>query len=310
MAMMEKPKIEYRDDSLVITADLCAWKGGCKEGVNFLRKHYPNGFTPKEVMTKVVRHIPMHFCGWGYHNLPFSESDKAEYLNWAKIVDCDTFYTSHHITNCHKIYESSYCENSTEVEKSTDVTSSSRIFNSSDVDRSTNVYNSTSVTSSDKIVNCKRIDNSNFVYNSHNCEQVSYATDSSQIDNCLFVDKCSDSHHLYFCKGLKSTSYRIFCNNPNLHYDYAIFNKQVSHRVFERVRASLIEYCYDWIFPREQAIYPPDSFKDENQFALVFWEKILNDEGFWSYIKDTVPDFDEEARELAYSITYCSKIYL
>lgn len=309
MAIMKKPKIEYRDGSLIITPELCEWKNACREGVAFFYKHFPQGVTPKEIMTGIVRHVPMSFCGWGYHNLPFSESDKEEFLKWAEIKDSDTFYTCHHITNCHRITESHFCEDSSDIEKSSDVSCSSFVKNSTDVVESCAVFSSTSVEHSQKVMNSKHIRSGYFIINSDSCSASSWVSDSSNLNGCFFVDKCSESEDLLFCKNFNQAKNRIFCDAPLLPYEYAIFNKQVSSRIFERVKSDLIQYLVYWFGLREENIFPIENFEKTNPLALVFWEKLLNTEDFWTTIADIIPNFDNSAKEIAYSLTFCPKIY-
>ena len=106
------PERKYINDSLLITPELCRHYKACGQGMAYMERFYPQGFTVDDVYNHRARHIPMHFVSWGFHYLPFTDKDKKKYLEFAKVIDCTSYFCIFKCEHCSHIDYSNNCEHS------------------------------------------------------------------------------------------------------------------------------------------------------------------------------------------------------
>lgn len=295
-------EVQYRNDSLLITKELCQERKACKEGLIFLERYYPNGFTVDDIYNKRIKHIPMSFVTWGYHFLPLTESDKKKFFEYAQIENSG-FFQSHHIKNCKRISYSDHCYDSEDINYSKDVSGSFYINHCVDIQDSFEVQRSTTVNNSTKIYSSIKVMSSNSVANSNTVSFSSGVFNSSDIHNCFMIDFSKECENCMFSKCLNDCKNKIFCSEMRDNDVPMIFDKEVSQRVFDRVFKELSKLLneYKIIMTNEKQISTCTSILP----SLVIWEKTLNHHEFWEAVKDIVPFFEEDA---AYQLTLCSSI--
>ena len=291
----------YIDGSLLITPELCArTPKACSEEVEWVKRFHPNGFTVRQVANKEVRHIPIEFVCWGYHYLPFTEQDKNDWKEYAKVKECEGFFLSHHIENCKFISDSDNCENSSYVENSSDVMVSNHVYHSMDIQQSEYIHSS------------ETIYESNYCNHAQKVQCSSYIFKSSDIFNSYAIEKCKDvksSAYLRNCDNVRSAILSIDLNNVNRRIlcdsecsndlPCAILNKEVSEAVFVRVFRQLdellrgIPYLYSGTNEKQDIGHSVP--------AMSAWIATLDQ--YWVEIQDILPPLSKNEKELAYGIT-------
>ena len=298
---MEKFKSEYIDGSLLITPEMCIFYSACAEGIAYMQKYHPNGFTVHEVCSKQVRHVPMPFSCWGYHFLPFSQKDKEEFLEFAKIEESTGFFLSHHIKGCNTISDSKYCENSTNVMDSQDVVDSEDIVGSSDVQTSKCIRDSSNICMSEHCCRSERVVDSVYVVDSKIVSGSYVVESSNEVDNCTFVRGVSQAKNSILCVDGSPVN-KIACDAECEAYPYAILNKEVSEAVFKRVHNELEAIL------RSLQYYVRDDLPNSKHDVspLVSWSRTLNP--VILDIMEILPRMSEDDKRLLYQLTLCPDI--
>jgi hypothetical protein len=285
---------QYINDSLLITPQLCEEHKGCGQGMAYMKRFYPNGFTVDDVYTKKARHIPMHFVCWGYHFLPFTEEDKRKFIEYAKIVDSKQWYDAHHITNCSMISHSAYCENSTDINSSENVQNSNHIFGCKGIVSSEYVNSSDDIDNTQYCTFSSEVRDSKYVFNSTNVADSYCINGSNNIKNCYLLHEVNDIEN-----AIASTqSNRIFCDDKCVpEFEYAILNKKVSKSIFDLTFQRLVEHIVDEPIPNADS----DAFSYLPARANLV-KTIL------PIISEILSVDTEEDKKLLFMMTLCSDI--
>lgn len=285
---------QYVNGSLLITPQLCEEHKSCSEGLEFMQRLYPQGFTVDDVYTKKVRHIPMYFVCWGYHFLPFTEEDKKKFIAYAQIVNSSRWILCHHIDSCDLISDSSYCDNSTNIEMGENISNSNFIKYS------------------------RGISFSNFIYDCNEVSHSCYCRDSGNIENSMYIcnsEDIKDSYGLFNCKNITNSyllmdtndvhnaiaakhSNRIFCTeNCSIDFEYAVLNKKVSKSTFDLIYSRLKEYFTDEPFAEWE--HEPFSYLPARANLVQILLPV---------IKEILPPMSKEDEQIFFESTFCPEI--
>ena len=288
---------QYVNDSLLITAELCEKYKGCGQGLAYMKRFYPNGFTVDDVYTKKARHIPMQFVCWGYHFLPFTDADKQKFLEYAKIVNSSAFILSHHIENCKRISESSYCENCSDVSNSENIIDSYDITRSKTVQESKHISNCNEVFDSQYCAYSDMVTISSYIHKSKSIDKSAFLSNCENVSNSFLLFGCNNVNNIIASK-LSDTSNRIFCTEecPD-DYDYAILNRKVSKNTF------------DFTFNRIKELIEDTPFADPTQLKFSYITARANMfKEILPIIYEIFPSMSKEDKIILWDVTYCSEI--
>lgn len=302
--------------SLRITADLCREYGSCREGIDFIEKYFPDGFTIEDVYKKRVRHISLSFIHDGYRRFPFTERDKEMYLEYVKVDNCLAFDGCYDIKNCQVISDSKYCQNAENIFSSSyikdsqfilrsgEVIDSKVIFDSTFINRSKNVLTSINVEDSDTIVHSEDIRNS---------DNIAY---SNKITDGKFLIECNNVNNSIFSRKLVNCSNKIFCYDLLDNDELMIFNRPVSEMKFKSTKEIVSNLLKDRqlnCILSEKINF--NTWKDRKAAAdlptalpalAIFYHTFKNEPEFWEEVQDLVEGYD---REVLYQITFSEGMF-
>lgn len=290
---------QYINDSLLITPQLCEEHKGCGQGMAYMKRFYPNGFTVDDVYTKKARHIPMHFICWGYHFLPFTEEDKRKFIEYAKIKNCTAFALSHHIENCHRISDSSYCSDSQHIYFCRNVHNSYTVGHSNDIQESSFINNCTEAYSSTHCMLSERVVGSHYVLRSQDVTDGYGIIDCKNVENGLYLQNAKNIKNCIMSIG-NNISNRIFCSENCEDFEYAIFDQAVSRVRFETVFNALKE-----ILMEEPVLEDVEDFKQLKP-VIVYWNRAFNK--FYSRISELMFPISKEGKHFLFQHTLCQQI--
>lgn len=282
--------------SLLITPELCENRGANKKHVDFLKEYYPNGITIRDIIEKRVKRIPVDLICWGYHFLPYTAEDKNDFFDYVKIEDSTRWYQSHHIRNCDKINNSSYCYDSRKISYCHNVNSSFDIENSSDIWNSTLVVNSMEIDASSYCINAMRVSNSHHVKNSNNIKESFAITDSENVVNSLYLFgvKNVENSILSFGDNFKN---RIFCSKDCPEVSYAIFDEEVGEAKFKFYFGRLEEIL------KSESFFEVDSELKSQKPTVIITKNRMRD--FSTEILSLFPQITEKQKDMLYNFTFC-----
>lgn len=281
---------------MFITLEVLQKYNACKSGIEWMKKHYPDGvdlielsYNP-EVTTDILH--------WGFENLPTTEEEKARYWKLFKvdcgdnstIYKCERVKNSSFVTESHDVDNSHYVFKSGRVKNSKNVQSSNRVENSDRVYNSTFVYNSTKVWQGKNVNHSSNVLWGTYVVNSHSVLSADNVQDSfvvlggylgatKNIKDSAFIANCSNLKHCLFCADLNNEEYYIF----NQKVDENIFKmvEQQLNDFIENFEPTLGDKWSEFTIPLEE---PRVRFKFETRFAGL-------DNEFWDWVA-TLPGYD------------------
>ena len=235
---------------MFVTIDTLYSHNACDIGINWFKKHYPNGVELKDLINH--KHITPTFLHWGFENLNSTEEEKELYhkrldnynnksiFRCSKTSNSDIISCSTDIKNCQYIYESK------EVIDSQNVIYGEIVENSHEIYHSTFVYNSDHVMESNNINNSSYVVSSTYTINSKNIYL------SRTAINCRELRQCENAEDAYFCADCKNIKHCIGCQGLT-NCEYYIFNQKVSPEQFELIKKQYLhielralQYCNDW----------------------------------------------------------------
>ena len=291
------PERKYIDDSLLVTPELCRYYKACVQGLNYMDKFHPQGFTVDDVYNHRVRHIPVFFMSWGYHFLPFTDKDREKFLEFAKITDCIRYFLIFKCKNCSDIDHSVNCEHSESVSNSQNVVNSSNIKDSKFIQESRYICDSEEIENCCVAIKSNRAAGCKYTYNSEditNCYAVSNCKD---LRDCLFLESVETADKCILSKG-NNIKNRIFCTEDCPPYEYALLNKKISKARFDSLFKDISEILLDEPLSENAA----DFINKPKAMKLLFAEsfsKIL------PRLKEILPPLTEEDKLLLFKLSLC-----
>lgn len=284
-------KIKYRDGSLLINDVLCEAYGASKEGIEYVHKYYPDGFTPKDVVEGKTKYIPSYYINWGYHNLPFTDDDKQRYKDYRHITNCTSFYMSNDIDGGSYIVDSSFIENSNYIRDSVSVFNSNYVRFGEDIEYSDHIIGSSHVTQSDLVYNSTKIAVSNFIFNCNN------------IEFCDWLVNCSNVSESILCKDIHNCRNCILCNEEPKYEEgnYYFLNKGVSRATYLRMKEQISRYIMNLVDDQAKI----SEFNKPKINYVTFFHDMFTD--FYLFLKDIYPQYSNEDKRIISSILYITE---
>lgn len=218
------------------------------------------------------------------------DKNSKNYQGSSNLTNCWGVFDSGNVTDSQNIKSSFGVENSSLVAFSTYVTCSHAIANSRGIENSTAVLNGENVLEGSSVSNSENIENCTNVINGTNIKNSYYIRSSKNLDNCYFCTACADLSNAILCYGMQV---------PSDSSEYYIYNKRVSKKVFEMVKAHLLslEKMPDFAtIMSDGSVSFVDAAIPEN-----FADKMPRE--FWQFATE-VPNYNED---IFYAITQLNK---
>ena len=291
---------KYIDGSLLITPKLCEEHKGCGQGMAYMNRFYPNGFTVDDVYNRRVRHIPMHFVSWGYHYLPFTDEDKRKYLEFAKIIDCTHYFCIFKCEDCTNIDYSNNCKHSEWVSNSQSIVNSFQVEHSKIVQESQYVFSSEEIYDCYGVSQCNRAVGCQYVRNSDDITNCYAVSDCKDLRDCLYLEGVETANRCILSKG-KDIKNRIFCTEECPPYEYAFLNKEISKIRFETLFEEISELLHEE--PISENLIEDFSRKPKATKVLLS-ESITK---IYPRLIEILPTLTKEDKPFLFKLSFCSE---
>ena len=295
------PERKYINDSLLITPELCSHYKACGQGMAYMERFYPQGFTVDDVYNHRVRHIPMHFVSWGFHYLPFTDKDREKYLEFAKVIDCTSYFCIFKCEHCNHIDYSNNCEHSDWISNSQNVVNSFQVGHSKIVQESQYVFSSEEIYDCYGVNQCKRAVSCKYARNSDDITNCYAVSDCKDLRDCLYLEDVETADRRILSKG-KNIKNRIFCTEDCPPYEYAFLNKEVSKAKFDVLFNDISELLLEE--PLSENLIADFSRKPKAT-------KILFAEGITKVLPrlvEILPSLTKEDKMFLFKLSLCSEL--
>ena len=292
-------KTEYRNNSLVMDKAMIFNYSSEYHEIQDIADLFIHGDkTYAEVLEDL---IPERFVLWSQIYLPLTEQDKEKSQAYLHNINSTTYFSSsvensEHVVYSYDVQDSSDVLHSANVSNSTNVELSNYVFDSNDVFSSDGVKRSSHIFYSNNVEDSMNISSSHAVYNSK------YVFTSNNIKDSQLIQKCEEVENSILCQNLKNAKNHICCNLKSSE-NFAILNKEVDERAFERCQQKILK-----LFQKTEWPLLKKTDNGYGYYREVFNE---NDKVLYLLMNDVFPfTLTQEDKMLLYNLIFCEKVIL
>lgn len=255
--------------------------GACKEGVDFIRRKYPQGVEVSEIANDPE--LPREFFYWAWSYLPLNPDELELYNQKMELTGCSRVYKSYHCKNSHGIISSEDIVNSENVGYSRRITDSANIKHSTMVGKSQHITECKNIDSSSYCFDSADIQKSHIIYNSNFVSNSIGAFKSLIIQSCVGVQDCHKLTNSMFCARVDNSENCLFCadldNAKNM-----VFNEPCDPQFIEMFRNAIDAEFVPKILQAHRGRVNPNAPEARYYFFhsldTEFWEWVKNLPGY------------------------------